>query len=190
VEQLADTLVEWMDATGIVRASLVGHSFGCQVVSNVAAKYPARVDRIVLVAPVADPQAASISQQIGRSLVSAFAERLSLGLLLALDYTLAGPRILVDELRELVGYRIADDLRRITAPSMVVRGTRDAIVPERWARQVAQLLHAERYAIVRNGGHALNYSAPDVFVTALRPFLAKARTALAGDRLPLPVDAQ
>jgi 2-hydroxy-6-oxonona-2,4-dienedioate hydrolase len=190
VEQLADALVEWMDATGIPCASLVGHSFGCQVVANAAARYHTRVDRIVLVAPVADPRAATISQQFRRLLVSSLAERATLGLLLALDYTLAGPHILVDELRELVGYRIADDLRRITAPSMVVRGTRDSIVPERWARRVATLLHAERYAAVPNGGHALNYSAPRALVDAVRPFLTEARTTQGRDRLPLPADAQ
>jgi pimeloyl-ACP methyl ester carboxylesterase len=190
VEELADALVGWMDATGIDRASLVGHSFGCQVVANVAARYHTRVDRIVLVAPVADPRAATISQQFRRLLVSALAERITLGLLLALDYTLAGPNILVDELRELVGYRIADDLTRIIAPSMVVRGTRDAIVPDRWARRVAKLLHAERYAVVRNGGHALNYSAPNALVDAVRPFLTEARTARLGDRLPFPADDQ
>ena len=184
VKELVETLVRWMDASGIERACMVGHSFGCQIAAHLTACYPDRVERVALVAPVVDPQAATISQQVRRMLASSLAERLTLGLLLALDYAVAGPRVLADELRELVGYRISDDLERITAPGMVVWGSRDAIVPDRWARRVAQLMHAERIEIIRGGGHALNYSAPAALVAALRPFLREAGGARRNVRLP------
>ncbi len=55
VREQADQLVAWMDARGIARAVLVGHSVGCQTVVDVAVRFPGRVDRVVLAAPPFEP---------------------------------------------------------------------------------------------------------------------------------------
>ncbi|HEY1404550.1 MAG TPA: alpha/beta fold hydrolase, partial [Pyrinomonadaceae bacterium] len=48
VPELADALVAWMDAAGLVQPVLVGNSLGCQVIANVAARNPHRVAGVVL----------------------------------------------------------------------------------------------------------------------------------------------
>lgn len=45
----AQRVVQWMDATGIDRAVIVGHSMGGNVAVHIAAAYPDRVDALVLV---------------------------------------------------------------------------------------------------------------------------------------------
>jgi pimeloyl-ACP methyl ester carboxylesterase len=47
----ADLVVDWLDALGIGRAVLVGHSMGGQVSLTVALDHPDTVDRLVLAAP-------------------------------------------------------------------------------------------------------------------------------------------
>ena len=46
-----EILVALMDRLGVARASLVGNSIGGRIAWTFAAKYPARVDKLVLVAP-------------------------------------------------------------------------------------------------------------------------------------------
>ena len=43
---------ELLDALGVSRATLVGHSFGGMVAAEIAANNPERVDRLVLIAPI------------------------------------------------------------------------------------------------------------------------------------------
>src|SRR5438874_11533475 len=44
---LADALAAWMNALEIARAHLVGTSFGCQIIAQVAVPYPHRAGRLV-----------------------------------------------------------------------------------------------------------------------------------------------
>lgn len=55
LREMADSVVDWMDALGITRADFVGHSVGCQVVTYVATRHPDRVGGLVLASPTGDP---------------------------------------------------------------------------------------------------------------------------------------
>ena len=45
--ELADCLYSWMRARGIERAMLIGNSFGCQILAELALRHPEMVDRLV-----------------------------------------------------------------------------------------------------------------------------------------------
>ena len=55
VPGLADALATWMRTVGIGRAALFGNSFGCQIIVDLAARYPEQVERAVLLGPTTDP---------------------------------------------------------------------------------------------------------------------------------------
>ena len=57
VPGLADALRRWMLDNQLAPAIVVGVAFGCQVAVDLAAAYPAAVDRLVLVGPTFDPEA-------------------------------------------------------------------------------------------------------------------------------------
>src|SRR6266536_2240076 len=59
VAELAQALVAWMDAVRIRRAHVVGNSFGCQVLAEVACAWPDRVATVVMIGPIGDPMLAS-----------------------------------------------------------------------------------------------------------------------------------
>jgi len=59
VPQLGRALAEWMEAMGLRRAVVVGHSLGCQVALHLAAAHPQYVSSLVLVGPTAAPSARS-----------------------------------------------------------------------------------------------------------------------------------
>ena len=55
VPGLADALAAWMRTVGLGRAALFGNSFGCQIIVDLAARYPEQVERAVLQGPTTDP---------------------------------------------------------------------------------------------------------------------------------------
>lgn len=170
VPALARALVAWMDAAGIRRASLVGHSMGCQVAVEAALRFPERVDRLVLIGPTVDPYARDVVKQLQRLLISSMHERPSLFLHLLKDFIRIGRRLL-PELHFLMQDRIESKLPRLTMPVMLVRGELDALVPQRWLHQAARLLRTQRIAEIPAWGHAVHYSAAEQVSQAIRPFL-------------------
>jgi 2-hydroxy-6-oxonona-2,4-dienedioate hydrolase len=176
IPELAETLRGWMDAVGLGRVAFLANSMGCQIVAELAVRYPERVERIIFVGPTADPEARTVAEHLPRFLRTGLAERLSLPFLLLGDYLRARPRRAVEELDVMFEDHIEDKLPRIEAPSMVLRGERDYIAPQRWVEEVADRLGADRLITLPNLGHALNYSAPDELMRFIRPFLR------AGDR--------
>ncbi|HZD39129.1 MAG TPA: alpha/beta hydrolase, partial [Terriglobales bacterium] len=48
VPELADWLAAWAAIIGIERASMLGNSFGCQVIADLAMRYPQRIERAIL----------------------------------------------------------------------------------------------------------------------------------------------
>jgi pimeloyl-ACP methyl ester carboxylesterase len=77
------------------------------------------------------------------------------------DYTRAGATVLAEEMRQMVAHRIEELLPRVTAPTRVVRGGRDRLVPQPWAERVARLAGAPEPTVIPGWGHAVHYDAPD-----------------------------
>jgi pimeloyl-ACP methyl ester carboxylesterase len=57
-------------------------------------------------------------------------------------------------------------------PTLVVRGSRDPIVPQRWVEEVVTLLPDGELAVIENGTHATNYSTPDALSQIASAFIA------------------
>jgi pimeloyl-ACP methyl ester carboxylesterase len=171
VPELADALAAWMDRVGLARPHLIGNSFGCQVIADVAARYPDRVGRIVLQGPTIDPHARSAWWQALQWLAVAPFERSSEGLVLLRDLRDLGPRRAVNMIRIALSDPIEQKLARIVAPTLVVRGARDAIVPRRWAKEATRLLPNGWLITIERAAHTINYSQPARLVEAIWPFL-------------------
>ena len=175
---LARALIAWMDCAGIARASLVGHSMGCQVAVEAALRHPGRIDRLVLIAPVCDPGARSVLRQLGHLIRSSVHERLSLIPQVIKDYLRIGSRI-VPELRSMLAYPIEAKLPDIRIPTMLIRGEHDAVAPQAWIDDAARLLGAARARVIPRWSHAVHYSAAAEVAEAMRPFLANGERAQA-----------
>lgn len=180
VPELADALLAWIDRVGLDRPHLLGNSFGCQVIADLAARHPDRVGRLVLQGPTFDPDARSAWRQALRWLSVTPFERPSEGLVMMRDLWDLGPARALDMIRKGLDDRIDRKLPRVTAPTLVVRGTRDAIVPQRWAEEATRLLPNGRLVVIDGTAHTINYSQPARLVEAIWPFLTTG--PLAGPR--------
>lgn len=171
VPRFADALIAWMDSLGIECASLVGNSMGCQIVVDAAMRYPARVERLVLIGPTADPQTRPLPELFKRFLIGSIYERPSLSWVIMKDYGTMAQR-LAPELKFMREDRIETKLPQLTVPTMLVRGEKDMISSQRWLDELARLIGTDRITVIPGMGHAVNYSAAEQLVAAITPFLA------------------
>jgi 2-hydroxy-6-oxonona-2,4-dienedioate hydrolase len=171
MSELADALAAWMDARGLRSAHWVGNSFGCQILAELAVRHPDRIRRLVLQGPTVDPRARTVLRQLVGLARNSTRESPGLGWITLTDYRKAGLRRVWATVQLAMADRIEAKLPRILAPTLVVRGEHDPIVPQAWAEAVSRLLPNGELRVLSGLGHTLNYTAPREFVAAMRPFL-------------------
>ena len=175
IPELADALLAWMDRSGLEKPDLLGNSFGCQVIADLAARHPDRVGRLILQGLTVDPHARSAWRQVLRWLAVLPFERYSEAGVLLRDAWDLGLFRAVSMVRAALRDPIEQKLSRISARTLVVRGTRDAIVPERWAKEAVALLQDGQLISIERAAHTINYSQPRWLAEVVLSFLAGTR---------------
>ncbi len=173
IEELADTLAAFLEEIGHDKATFIGNSFGCQIATDLAVRHPEKVEKLVLQGITVDPEARTALKQIGRWLRDAPREPPSQGLNVLRDYLKCGTRRLLRTFHYMLEDRIEEKFPRVMAPTLVVRGAKDPIMPQRWAKEATRLLPKGELRVIPGVAHTLNYAAPLEFVRVLRPFLEK-----------------
>ena len=165
-------LLKWMDAVGLKRAHFIGHSMGGYVCLWLAAHHPDVVERLVLVAPAVEPQAKSVIGYLGpllsgiRYLTPHFAP------ILLYDALRAGPITLLKATRELLTVDVREEVEAIIAPTLLVWGEGDALVP----MALGDILHKEiatsRLIVLKRGGHVCMFNRYEEFNEKVLAFLS------------------
>lgn len=135
IERMADLVAAYLRHLGRGPVILLGHSMGTQVVTEVAVRHPRTVGRLVLVAPTVDRhhrRALSQLWRLGRDLLGESPRVLLLG---GREYLRAGPH-LRRKMHAMLVHRPEHSYPRIAAPTLVVRGEHDAVVPQPWFDEV------------------------------------------------------
>ncbi len=169
--EYAAATAAWLDGLELGRAVLVGHSFGSQVLVELAVDRPSLVDSLVLISPTVDPHARTMLGQLARLLLDAIREPRDLLRLQLRSYLRNGIRGMRDLGRIAIRDRVEAKLPSIEAPTLLVRGTRDPLVPDRWAKQMASLLPQSKLVTIPNGTHAVQYQSAGAVAQALNKFL-------------------
>ena len=169
--EAAGYLAQWMDQLGLERVSLVGHSMGGMIAAELAADAPDRVDRLVLVDPAALPldarrlrHALSLLREL-RYLSPSFLP------VLVADALRAGPLTLWRAATALMLADLRPKLAQIRAPTLVIWGEHDALVPVAFAQQLAQYLLYEELVVIKGAGHVPMWDRPQEFNRVLTKFL-------------------
>jgi len=122
-----------------------------------------------------DPHGHSVSRLVARFLLDVPREYPSLWGLALRDYLVAGTRRGWSTLRYAMEDRIEEKLPRLRAPTLVVRGSRDPICPQRWAEKMVQILPEGHLAVLPGTAHAANFAAPAELVGVIREFLGEGK---------------
>ncbi len=197
-ENFAADLLGLMDALGVARMALVGHSMGGHNTMGFAAWHPQRVSAAVIVdsRPSLPPERVDRMHARGRR-----PPRLHASLELAVrsfrllpPETIAEPEFLAHLAREGVaardgGFKYRFDpacygarqpvdcwplLPQITAPVLVVRGELSPILPRDMAERLCAAIPQASLVEIAGAHHHLVLDRPAAFVQALDAFLARA----------------
>jgi 2-hydroxy-6-oxonona-2,4-dienedioate hydrolase len=178
IPSLADALAGWMRAMGIARAVLIGNSMGCQVIADLALRYPSLVARAVLIGPTTDRHGRNVFEQTRRLIAAGPHENPSLLGVQLHDVWSAGLRETFRTSQYAIEDRIETKLPALAMPVLIVSGEYDPLAPPHWAAELARLLPHGQLRILAGGGHALNYSAPDQLLAIVAPFLNQSNQSL------------
>jgi len=171
LEETADRLAAWMDVHAIRSANLVGHSMGGYIAASLAAEHPELVAKLVLV------NAATFFPQEGPKLDPARLIRWLptfpplLAPILLRDAIRAGPVALWEASRDLLGSDLRPKLELIAAPTLVVWGDQDGLLPVELAHELHDRVPHSQLRIIEGVGHNPMWEAPEVFNELVLRFL-------------------
>ncbi|MFJ9417743.1 alpha/beta fold hydrolase [Streptomyces sp. NPDC101227] len=202
VDDLVAQVLGTVDAAGLDTFHLAGHSLGATVAAAVAGERPQRVRSLFLHAgwAVTDPWQQfqfDLWQRLLRAdkdllsrvlqVTAIGAGTLTMRRIEDFEQGVAGFNELFDaegmarqsELNTRVDITAA--LARITAPTLVVSGSQDLIVPPHHQKELASSIAGARY-LALDSGHALPFELPEVFTRTLTEFVDRQQADTAGAR--------
>ncbi len=152
MERTADLVASYLRDDAHAGVVLIGHSMGTQIAAEVAARHPALVARLVLIAPTVDPAARSAARQIGRLVADLAIESPKVIAVGAREYVRAGPR-LRSKFRAMLAHEPENAYPRIQAPTLILRGEHDLVAPHAWCERVAAEIADARLVEIEGHGH-------------------------------------
>ncbi len=165
-------LLAWMEAVGLGRAHFVGHSMGGYLCLRLAARRPEAVGRLVLVDPAGMPSHRTMLGHLGPLLLSSRYARPAFLPVLVRDALYAGPLTLLRTTRDLLAEDVRDDLRRVEAPTLLVWGEKDPLIPPSIGDLMRAGIPGSRLLVIERAGHNPMFDCPEDFNKALLSFLA------------------
>jgi pimeloyl-ACP methyl ester carboxylesterase len=183
-----------MDELGIEQADVIGFSLGGAIAQELVLAKPDRVRGLVLYATWASTDGwlalrfslwEQLSGMVTPELMTDmgamdlythrfFADPAPLEMLRAASRAAPNERGsagIIRQWRADQAHDARDRLAQITAPTLVVVGDEDVLVPKRYSRQLAELIPGSRLEVIPEAGHGALIERPDAFRAAVEPFL-------------------
>lgn len=192
VPEMADWVMQLLDAAKVAKASLVGHSMGSLVALECAARHPRRIERIALLGvsypmKVSDAflEAAQANRQDaydmhtiwGHAPQAPLGRDANPGMWMYGD-TLArlsrlAPGVLYSDLRACHTYAGGEAAAaKVKCPVLFILGRRDQMTAAKAGLAFAQKVPGAQVVQVAPSGHSLMAESPDAVLDALAAFLA------------------
>lgn len=161
IAEHADVLARYLRERRLDHPILVGHSMGAQVVADLAARYPELARHVVLIGPVMTPEGRTARRAITQFMKNARHEPLPMTLIALTDYLFrSGLPYSLAQTRHLLREVMEEVAPRITARTLVICGTKDAVSPPAWGKQLAEAIPRGEFAAVA-GPHGAMWVTPD-----------------------------
>ena len=189
------TLTHFVDKLGVSSFSIIGHSMGGKMAWNLAASEPDRVKALVLMAPDGFSEAKEIGTKpyampavmgmiqfclpkylVRKSIEPAFFDSSALSDRLVDRYydMLRAPGVrsaILERANQTVYTDPVPRLRKITAPTLLIWGENDRMIPSSNAQSYAHVLMSSKTVLLPNLGHLPQEEQPEVALAHVSDFL-------------------
>ena len=163
----ADWLGRFVEAAVGAPTRVVGHSLGGLLSAQLAARRPDLVERLALVAPAGVPSGRGL---LGHALPLLVALRAAPARVVG-DALRAGPESILRGALYCTGQDLRPDLGAVEAPTLLLWGERDPLVPARLAEEWRRGLPDARLVLLPGSGHVPMFDASSALAGALLAFL-------------------
>ena len=187
-DDFAADVVAFMDAVGVARATLVGHSMGSFVARRVAAARPDRVTRLVLIGSAVTPvnpvtrELQAAVRELADPVAEEFVREFQAGTLYLPVPEAFFERVIAESgklparvwrsaLDGLLASDDADRLGRIAMPTLIVGGDRDAVFSREEQERLAAAIPCARLALYAETGHDPQWERPGQVAADLTAFV-------------------
>jgi len=157
-------VIESLDAGAVV---LAGHSMGSQWVVEVGVQRPDLVTHVVAMGPVTDERHRSVAGQTVALAIDTLGETPTINAIVFSDYLRCGPRWYLTQLRHMLTYPIEDRAASLSAPLLVIRGSRDPIAGLEWCRRLRDRAVTADLVEIPRRHHVAQHSAPRAVAAAI-----------------------
>lgn len=197
VQSAAQSIVALLDAVGVSKAILIGHSFGSLIALHAAAEHPSRVSQLVMVGTAypmrvspallenslnAPEKAIHMVNVFSHSTLAPPPSALGPGTWLLGGSKALMRRILASNSRENIfniGFKACDQydqgeaaMAKVTCPTLFLLGQKDQMTTPKAAQSLIRLAQDGQVAQV-NAGHQLMVEAPEEALSAMLSFCKK-----------------
>jgi pimeloyl-ACP methyl ester carboxylesterase len=174
IPDMAALLEQWLDSNEIERTHLIGHSMGGQIAIHIAAKFPERINKLVLVSAAGIPRDMSLTA-VTRFLAEIVPPRgwgrPTFLPTVAADALRAGPRALLSATSLLLRDDVRPLLPKISAATLLVWGRLDPLTPLAHGEYMQQHIEDSRMIVFDDAAHMPMVDAPERFNREVIGFL-------------------
>jgi 2-hydroxy-6-oxonona-2,4-dienedioate hydrolase len=163
IDGLAAWSIEYLDALGVPRVHVIGHSMGCQVALALARQAPARVASVVLVGPTTGRRCEGLLRYGLGLLADSVFESLRWNWTLTRMALQMGARRYVSTVVHMLRDQPIELAGLVRCPVLALRGLHDHIVSADAATRLASALPRGIYRQLPVGAHALQFTHPAEF---------------------------
>lgn len=191
VEDMSAWLVRLLDAAGVNRATLVGHSLGSLIALDACGLAPERFERLALVGCAFPMRVSDVLLQAARDNESAAFEMINTWSHSGVTHSPGNPgpgfsvftqnlRLMERQKAGLLSVAFSacnsyaggfDRAERVSCPTLLVLGSSDQMTPIKAGRALAAKIKGSKVVEVKDCGHALMGERPDAVLTALKEFI-------------------
>jgi pimeloyl-ACP methyl ester carboxylesterase len=197
---MSKDLEAFMDAVGLERAVIVGHSMGAMVAQRFVVDHPERVSRLVLmgafatlfhdpgltdfcrsaIAPLADPIDAGFAREWQQSTLARPIPANHLDTIVA-ETLKVSARVWHAVFEGLLNTPdFSRDLSRVAVPSLIMWGDQDSYTPRENQHRLVSLIPGARLVVYEGAGHGFHWEDPAQFAKDLTAFVTAMSTRLSG----------